>query len=138
LELAPRVFLLRILSAVDPQLLAEALEEVERELLRRDALVLILELSDLEKPSDDLVRPIMGLAATARSLGAHTLLVNAQAAFWSQVAALRIDASELARHDKLAFAVGEALRLSGYDVKPRRRWSRPFFRRAALRDRRSR
>lgn len=133
LPLAPHAALLVLLGELDADELAPRVEELERELLRRDLQVLLLDVSGLTFAGDEVPRLVLGLLATARSLGCHAVCVG-----WAEhdPQSWPLPSAELERAPSFEEGLSRALSQVGVELKTRRRWTRPLFGRAtSTRDR---
>jgi anti-anti-sigma regulatory factor len=130
IELSPRVFAICVLDGVAPDALSPALEEAERELLRRNATSLLVDVSALTSASEELYRLVFHLCATGGQLGVHVVMVGLSDETAQSLSGLRIDLSSIERTDTFVQGLEAALRAAAIELKPRRRWTGPLFRKA--------
>ncbi len=111
--------------------LTPRLEEIERELLRADARALVLDVRTLRYQGDDVPRLFCGLLITSRSLGVSAFVCGIEAHDarpWLDAGLAEIEVERVATFDQ---GLSKALASVEIELKARRRWPGPLFRRRA-------
>jgi len=131
LPIAPPAFALVVAGHFQADDLWPRLEEIERELLRADARALALDVRSLRYEGDDVPRLFCGLLITSRSLGVSAFVCGLEAHEQRPWLDAGLGAIELERVPTFDQAVAKALACVELELKPRRRWPGPLFRRRA-------
>ena len=104
--------------------LTPTLEQIARDLLRRDAKSCFLDVSRLSAIDEELARALARFCVQAASLGVATFVTGAPAWLQQQLAGWGVGAGATSFVDGAERAQALALAAAGLAVRPQRRWAR--------------
>lgn len=126
-ELGPRCLGIFLVGRHEEPDLGPTLDQLARELLRRDAQSCLLDVSRLELVDEELARSVGRFCIHGATLGVCTFVYGASALLREQFERWSLTSVATSFVDDYDLAQTQALAAAGLVVRRRRRWARLFF-----------